>query len=436
MLEPMKHLADLLGDSPGIQAIREKIERILTRQQDARRLPPVLIEGETGTGKGLLARMIHRAGPRPDGPFVDVNCAAIPDTLLEAEMFGFERGAFTDARRSKPGLFQAAHRGTIFLDEIGLLPESLQAKLLKVLEERTVRRLGATRLEPVDVWVISATNADLTVAVHERRFRADLYHRLAVLPIVLPPLRDRNDDVILLAERFLARVCVDYGLPPKRLSNEAAARLRSYHWPGNVRELSNVIERVALLGEGTVVSAEILLLTESAPLPAPVSSPAPPGGATHDEAMRQHYMSVLGETGWNISRTASILVVSRNTLRARMGRLNIRAPGDRLRAARPPAASHETHASPAVPVSFEVIVPRAPTSSQPAVSGQSSIRWESRRVTAVRMILGDPTGTTATWAPNGVLELLTDKVVGFGGRLETLSQTAINASFGLEPIDE
>src|SRR5215813_4864617 len=200
----MKHLADLLGDSPGIQAIRDKIERLLTRQQDARRLPPVLIEGETGTGKGLLARLIHKAGPRPDGPFVDVNCAAIPETLLEAEMFGFERGAFTDARRSKPGLLQTAHRGTIFLDEVGLLPEGLQAKLLKVLEDRVVRRLGATANEPVDVWILSASNEDLRTAIRERRFREDLYHRLAVLSVTLPPLRERGNDVLILAERFLA----------------------------------------------------------------------------------------------------------------------------------------------------------------------------------------------------------------------------------------
>src|SRR3989441_7845211 len=192
----MKHLADLLGDSPGIQAIREKIERILTRQQDARRLPPVLIEGETGTGKGLLARLIHRAGPRPDGPFVDVNCAAIPETLLEAEMFGFERGAFTDARRAKPGLLQTAHRGTIFLDEVGLLSEGLQAKLLKVLEERSVRRLGSTRNEPIDVGVLTATNEDLRTAIRERRFREDLYHRLARLTGTPPPLRERGDDIL------------------------------------------------------------------------------------------------------------------------------------------------------------------------------------------------------------------------------------------------
>src|SRR5881628_860464 len=165
-MREVKHLADLIGDSPGIEAIRERVVRLLQRQGELRRLPPVLIEGETGTGKGLLARMIHKAGPRADGPFVDVNCAAIPETLLEAEMFGFERGAFTDARRAKPGLFQAANRGTIFLDEVGLLSEGLQAKLLKVLEERSVRRLGSTRDEHVDVWILTATNEDLRAAIH------------------------------------------------------------------------------------------------------------------------------------------------------------------------------------------------------------------------------------------------------------------------------
>src|SRR5215831_10899738 len=371
----MDQLASLVGDSPKLEAVRRSIRRVVARGHGGQRLPPVLIQGETGTGKGLVASILHRLGPRSRGPFVDINCAAIPDTLLEAELFGFEQGAFADARRAKAGLFQAAHRGTIFLDEIGLLPESLQAKLLKVLEERTVRRLGATCLEPVDVWVISATNADLTVAVRERRFRADLYHRLAV--------------------RFLARVCADYGLPPKRLSDEGAARLRSYHWPGNVRELANVIERVALLGEGPVVSAEILEIRESAPSPAPASSPAPPPKATHDEAMRQHYMSVLRETGWNISRTAAILVISRNTLRARMARLSIEVPGGTLKATRPGAAAHNTHPSPAAPETAGGFVPRAPASSDPAVPGRSSIRWERRWVTAMRLVLAEPTGTAA-----------------------------------------
>src|SRR5215468_8065781 len=226
----MKHLADLLGDSPGIQAIRDKIDRLLTRQQDARRLPPVLIEGETGTGKGLLARMIHRAGPRPDGPFVDVNCPAIPETLLEAEMFGFERGAFTDARRSKPGLFQTAHRGTIFLDEVGLLPEPLQAKLLKAIEERAVRRLGGTHNEPVDVWVVSASNVDLPAAIRKHEFREDLYHRLAVLTLRLPPLRERGQDILLLANHFLARAAADYGVSARTLSPDACARLMAHTW--------------------------------------------------------------------------------------------------------------------------------------------------------------------------------------------------------------
>src|SRR5882762_1678547 len=230
MQSVMKLLADLLGESPGVEAIRDKVGRLLAHQQDLRRLPPVLIEGETGTGKGLLARMLHRSGPRPDGPFVDVNCAAIPETLLEAELFGFERGAFTDARRSKPGLFQAAHRGTIFLDEVGLLPEALQAKLLKVLEDRTVRRLGATRDEAVDVWIVTATNEDLRGAIRERRFREDLYHRLAVLTVTLPPLRERGSDIVALGEHFLARVCADYGVALKSFGDDARASLGAYAW--------------------------------------------------------------------------------------------------------------------------------------------------------------------------------------------------------------
>src|SRR4030095_14250758 len=208
----MNPMADLLGESRGIEAIRVRIARLLERQQDARRLPPVLIEGETGTGKGLLARLIHRAGPRPQGPFAEFNRAATPETLLEAEMFGFERGAFTDARRAKQGLFQAAHRGTIFLDEVALLSAGLQAQLLKVLEERSVRRLGSTRDEPIDVWILTATNENLKSAIRGRRFREDLYHRLAVLTLLLPPLRERGDDILMLAEHYLGRACNDYGV--------------------------------------------------------------------------------------------------------------------------------------------------------------------------------------------------------------------------------
>src|SRR2546429_3983927 len=297
MLGAMRPMAELLGESAGIKAVRDKLRRLIERHHELRRVPPVLIEGETGTGKGLLARIIHRAGPRPDGPFVDVNCAAIPETLLEAEMFGFERGAFTDARRAKPGLFQAAHRGTIFLDEIGLLPEPLQAKLLKVLEEQAVRRLGATTAEPVDAWIISATNADLQAEVRQRAFREDLYHRLAVLTLRLPPLRERDTDVLVLARRFLGRACADYGLPPKRFAPDAEARLQAYPWPGNIRELSNVIERVALLAEGDLVTADTLEL-RAAPMAAPTAAAPAAPAVSLDDAMREHLLSTLTQTGW------------------------------------------------------------------------------------------------------------------------------------------
>jgi transcriptional regulator with GAF, ATPase, and Fis domain len=215
-----------------------------------------------------VASVLHRAGPRAPRAFVPLNCAAIPETLLESELFDYERGAFTDARRAKPGLFQTAHQGTIFLDEVGLLPEPLQAKLLTVIEERAVRRLGGTHPEPADAWIISATNADLQTAIRDRRFREDLYHRLAVLTLRLPPLRERGRDVILLAEHLLVRVCADYGLPLKTLPPGPGAA------PGapvarQVRELSNVLERVAPL-TGAVVTADVL------ELPTPVREDRPP----------------------------------------------------------------------------------------------------------------------------------------------------------------
>jgi transcriptional regulator with PAS, ATPase and Fis domain len=181
---------------------------------------------------------LHRAGPRASGPFVDINCAAIPETLLEAELFGYERGAFTDAKQAKVGLFQVAHGGTIFLDEVGLLPDGLQAKLLKVIEERSVRRIGGTRNESVDVWILTATNEDLATATRERRFREDLYHRLAVLTLWMPPLRERGRDILLLAEHFLKRACAEYHLPQRTLAPDGRAALQAYRWPGNIRELS------------------------------------------------------------------------------------------------------------------------------------------------------------------------------------------------------
>jgi two-component system response regulator AtoC len=249
----MTPLDEILGTSPGIQAVRAALMRVLALGA-RRRMPPLLILGDTGTGKGLLARVLHRSGSRGSGPLVEVNCAAIPESLLEAELFGFERGAFTGAHRAKPGLFQAAHGGTLFLDEVGLASQGVQAKLLKVLEERTVRRLGGTRSEPIDVLLVAATSEDLQVGVQAGRFREDLYHRLSVVVVRLPPLAARGADTVLLAEHFLARACTEYGVPPKTLSAEAQAALLGFRWPGNIRELANVMERVALLDEAPVVT--------------------------------------------------------------------------------------------------------------------------------------------------------------------------------------
>ena len=428
----MKALSDLLGDSPGIRAVRETVARLLSRQHDVRRLPSVLIEGETGTGKGLLARMIHRAGPRPDGPFIDVNCAAIPDTLLEAEMFGFERGAFTDARRSKPGLFQAAHRGTIFLDEVGLLPEALQAKLLKVLEDRSVRRLGATRDDPVDVWIVTATNEDLRGAIRARRFREDLYHRLAVVTVALPPLRERGDDIVALAEHFLARTCTDYGVPVTTLSAAARAALRAYPWPGNVRELSNVLERAVLLGPGAELTAEALGLQAAAPPPSattgdPAARARGESPVSLDDAMREHLLEILAQTGWNISRTAALLGISRNTLRARMDKYGLREreggppPAPRPRPAAAPPRTPAAAASAALPVA-----PAAPPAPSPLR------RWESRRLALLRVALAPSAGPDAALETARVLETFLEKVRLFGGRVEGIGPIGFVAAFGLD----
>ena len=307
----MDELAQLLGESPAIALVRGKLRQLVERQSAGRRLPAMLIRGETGTGKGLVARLVHHMGPRKGGPFVDINCPAIPETLLEAELFGFERGAFTDAHRAKPGLFQAAHGGTLFLDEVGLLPDSIQAKLLTAIEERAIRRLGSTRAESVDACFISATNSDLRAALRDRRFREDLYHRLAVITLDLPALRDRERDVLLLAERFLARACVDYGLPPKRLDAQAQARLLAYAWPGNIRELANVIERAALFAESSVITGAMLdPLPGEEPPPAALATRASTPAVTPEEAMRQQLMAVLEQSEGNISHAAARLGVA------------------------------------------------------------------------------------------------------------------------------
>ena len=402
----MGPLAELLGESPGIVTVRETIGRLLQRHSDARRLPPILIHGETGTGKGLLARAIHRAGPRASEPFVDVNCAAIPETLVEAELFGFERGAFTDARQAKAGLFQVAHRGTIFLDEVGLLPVGLQGKLLTVIEERTVRRLGSTRSEPVDVWIMAATSVDLEAETRARRFREDLYHRLAVLTLRLPPLRERGQDILLLAEQFLAQACADYNVPPKRLAPDARAGLLAYPWPGNVRELANAMERVALLSEEPVVTAEAL------GLPTPASAErrevlprehALPLKDAVESLEQEHLIQALHETNWNLSRAAARLGIARNTLRYRIKKHGLQ-PDVLPQSTRPPAEPVE-----APKAALPAAVPGAGV--RPA-----SLRWERRRLTLLRAALVVPATVDAPRETSRPLEVLAEKVESFGGR--------------------
>jgi len=408
-------LADLLGDSAPMVAFRHRVAQLIRAWSGARRPPPVLMQGETGTGKGLLASTLHRASPRAHARLVDVNCAAIPEALLESELFGHERGAFTDARQSKPGLFQVADGGTVFLDEVGLLPQALQAKLLSVLETRAVRRVGGTTAEPIDVWFVAATNENLAAAVRDRRFREDLYHRLAVVVLDLPPLRERGDDILLLAEHFLRRACTDYGVPPKSLSADARAALRAYAWPGNIRELSNVIERIALLVDARVVTAHDLGLPADAAHESTAGTRRDDGvtrGATADPR-RDELLAALTRTGWNISRTAALLGLARNTVNARIDRFGLRAdPG--ARPARRPAA-------PTLP-------PRAPSTVA------ASATRTSRRLTLLAVTLEPPADGESR--AGRLLELVREKVRTFGGRVERASAGGLLAAFGIDELDE
>jgi DNA-binding NtrC family response regulator len=314
----------IVGDSAATRQLRAQVERLAALDQGPGAAPPVLITGETGTGKGLVARVIHDLGPRAERPFVEVNCAAIPTALLESEMFGYERGAFTDARAPKPGLFESADGGTLFLDEIGAMPLELQVKLLKVIEDRSVRRLGALRAKTVDVRITAATNADLDRAAQDGTFRPDLLYRLKVLTITLPPLRQRPEDVLPIARQVLAEVSRRYRRP-RRLLPAAEARLLAYAWPGNVRELGNVIERAVLLQEGEDIGPDDLGL----PAPAPVEAPVVvgPGGVTVDfsgggvslgRLERALIEEALKAAAGNRRRAAELLDISVETLRYRI----------------------------------------------------------------------------------------------------------------------
>ena len=390
-------LQQLLGESPTLAALRAELNRLLARPAPGRRLPPVLIEGETGTGKGLVASLIHAQGPRAGAAFVDVNCAAIPETLLESEIFGYERGAFTDARQAKPGLLHVAHRGTIFLDEIGLMSDALQVKLLKAIEDREVRRLGATRSEPADAWVLAATSENLQEAIRARRFREDLYHRLAVITIRLPPLRERGNDVLLLARHYLERACREYGLPVKALAADASVALLGYSWPGNVRELANVMERMALLSDDEQVTAASLALPRETRAP----SRARAAESVDDQLAsleRTRIEDALRAEGGNISRAAARLGLARNTLRYRMVRHGLAEGADA----------------------------KAPADVPP-------VRWQRTRVTFLQARLDAP--TAAGPDRHGVLDQIAGKITGFGGRVIEMGETIVRAAFGLDSAE-
>jgi len=289
----------------------------------------VLITGESGTGKELVARAIHRQGARREQPFVPVNPAAIVESLIESELFGHERGAFTGAHQRKLGKFELAQGGTLFLDEIGTLRAEVQAKLLRVLQEREIERVGGTRAVPIDVRVIAATNTDLKEAVSRGGFRDDLYYRLNVVHVVVPPLRERIADVPLLVGHFIRRDKRRFSKRLEGLSPEALTALQAYRWPGNVRELENVIERCVVLAEGPVVRLNDLPLDVLLPQQATKvrAAEALPLNEATDQFERQMVLRVLDSVSWNLTEAGRILAIHRNSLRVKLARWGVRAPG-------------------------------------------------------------------------------------------------------------
>jgi len=311
-LDALRPRAQLIGESPPMKELMGQVEQIAPSDL------PVLITGETGTGKEVLAREIHARGPRADLPFLSVNCGALPDTLLESELFGHTRGAFTGAAAERDGLFQAADGGTLLLDEIGDISLAAQARLLRVLQDGEIKRLGENASSHVDVRVLAATNQPLADLIARKQFRDDLYYRLNVVTLSVPPLRERREDIPLLARHFL-RVCRHgRGLSQLTMSPHAIKRLEAYDWPGNVRELENVIRRGAVLCQGQVLGTDDLPkhLQPFEPRHAPVPR-------SLDEAERRHITEILREAEGNISYASRILQISRPTLRSKIEKYGI-----------------------------------------------------------------------------------------------------------------
>jgi DNA-binding NtrC family response regulator len=332
----------LIGESPPMHYLKNTIGQLLDaeRRMANSDLPPVLVEGETGTGKELVARALHFDGPRSKGPFVEFNCASIPSNLIESELFGHEKGAFTDARERRVGLVEAADGGTLFLDEIGEMDLLLQAKLLKLLEDRTIRRVGSVKERKVDLRVISATNCNLEQMVQQGKFRRDLFFRLRIISIKVPRLYARGEDILLLARHFLASHGKRYGKPNLHFSEQAEELLLSYTWPGNVRELRNMLEQTVLLAPSDTIAAHQLnvcmSLVDEPPLHLHHEMPhfeARPASNTESmnlpEVERDMVRKMLDKTDWNVTKSARLLGLSRDMLRYRIEKLGLARPDKR-----------------------------------------------------------------------------------------------------------
>ena len=308
---------NVVAESPKMQAVLKSVSQVL--QSDV----TVLLLGETGTGKEVIAKAIHYNGPRSGQPFLAVNCTALPENLLESELFGHEAGAFTDARKLKKGLFEVADGGTLFLDEIGDLPFALQAKLLRVVEEKTFNRIGGSEPITVDTRIIAATNRDLERAVSEGKFRRDLYFRLKVFPIYAPPLREHKEDIIPLAKHFVKQLNKELNREIKGLSFSAEKKLTQYDWPGNIRELRNVIERAMLLSQGDLIEPDELLVERQAGTSALEGEEIFPEEISLPEMEKRCVIRALEKTDWNQTQAAKLLKISRFALINRMKKFGI-----------------------------------------------------------------------------------------------------------------
>ena len=318
---------DMVGKTPAILQLQEQVRRVAATNAS------VLITGENGTGKELVARAIHHWSPRKEKPFVEINCAAIPEELIESELFGHEKGAFTGAVAQKKGKFDLADGGTIFLDEIGDMSLKTQAKVLRILQERTFERVGGTKTIEVDVRIVAATNKDLPGEIRTGNFREDLFYRLNVVPFTVPPLRERRDDIPLLVEHFLAIFAKREGQERKRMLPETVEILKGYDWPGNVRELRNIIERLVIMTPGKVITPDQVPDSIGSPTASREGHGHHPGGAlemnslreAREEFEREFIIQKLEENGWNISRTAEAIELERSNLYRKMKSYGIEA---------------------------------------------------------------------------------------------------------------